>query len=261
MSKITKIIKKKVFGKKAFQSFFRRLFFVSMEGMNIGTGGGDIHRNGDSFTIGVTLLPLVGNNPVVFDVGAQGGEYTEEVLRVTQGKVRVYAFEPCLRDYELLKKEFDAIKEVALFQSALGDSNCEATLYYPENMHGLSSFYKHDGRFKSSEKVKIETIDSFCQNNDIKMITLLKLDTEGSELACLRGAKNMLPSIQNIHFEMGMASRASRTYFKDFFEFLSDYKIYRVLMDGLYEITSAETITELLFTTNYLAIRKEGGKN
>ena len=66
----------------------------------------------------------------------------------------------------------------------------------------------------------------------------------------------MLPNIKYIQFEFSISSRDSRTYFRDIFNFLSDYTIYRILKDGLFEIKSPEKITELLFTTNYLAVRK-----
>ena len=116
-------------------------------------------------------------------------------------------------------------------------------------------FRSHDG-FDESEEVKIQTIDDFCKLNNLKEITLLKLDVEGSELACLKGAEQMLPNIKYIQFEFSTASRDARVYFRDIFNFLSDYKIYRILKDGLCEITDPEKITELLFTTNYLAEKR-----
>ncbi len=234
------------------QAFFRRLFDISIEGMNIGTGGSSPHKNGELFTAKYALSKEL--TPIIFDVGAQGGDYIKEIFYFTKGKAKIYAFEPCLRDYKILEKELG--EKVTIVKSALGDTEGETTLYYPHNGSGLSSLFKpHDG-FNESEKVKIQTIDSFCTLNGIKNITLLKLDVEGNELACLRGAEQMLLNIKYIQFEFSVSSRDSRTYFRDIFNFLSDYKIYRVLKDGLYEIKNSEKITELLFTTNYLAERK-----
>lgn len=250
---MNKLIKKIFFGKKAFQPFFRRLFDISIEGMNIGTGGRNFYKNGELFAARYTLSKESAP-PVVFDVGAQGGDFMKEIFNLTNGKAKIYAFEPSSRDYQILEQEFSG--KATVVKSALGDIDGETTLYYPDDVRGLGTLYKaHDG-FNKSEKVKIQTIDSFCKLNGIKNITFLKLDVEGNELACLKGAKQMLPNIKYIQFEFSALSRDSRIYFKDIFDLLFDYKIYRILKDGLYEIKSPEKITELLFTTNYLAERK-----
>lgn len=250
-----KLIKKMFFGKKAFQSIFRRLFDISIEGMNIGNGGHHFDKNGELFALKYVLSNET--TPVIFDVGAQGGDYIKEILNLTKDRARVYAFEPSSRDYKILEKSLSISNRATVIKSALGDVEGDVTLYYSsDGVTGLSTLYKAHKGFDRSEKVKIQTIDKFCKLNDIKNITFLKLDVEGSELACFRGAKQMLPNIKYIQFEFSASSRDSRTYFKDIFNFLSDYTIYRLLRDGLYEIKSPEKITELLFTTNYLAERK-----
>jgi FkbM family methyltransferase len=221
--------------------------------LNIGTGGGEGDQNGESRAIKRMLEGS--DKPVVFDVGAQGGGYSEEVLAVTQGSAIIYAFEPRKKDFEILQKTLG--KKVTLVQSALGGADGEVELFYPADTSGLSSLHKSSDEFSNSEKVKIQTIDGFCKANGVKNITLLKLDVEGHELACLHGAKMMLPHIQCIQFEFGIRSRDARVYFKDIFDFLVDYKIYRILKDGLEEIGIPDKMAEMLFTTNYLAARKD----
>jgi FkbM family methyltransferase len=249
---INRLVKDIFFGKKAFQPLFRKLFFISLEGLNIGTGGGNLRFSGEQCAIRHALKNV--ERPVVFDVGAQGGEYFSEVLDMTAGKAEIHAFEPNSKDFTTLKGTFG--NKVTIINSALGEANGEANLYFPEGISGLSSFHGGDKRFTKSEKVKIETIDSYCHINKIGKIDLLKLDVEGHEFACLKGANKMLPNIRFIQFEMGIASRDARLYFKDIFELLSDYKISRILKDGLEEVKSSDKISELLFTTNYLAERK-----
>lgn len=250
---MNKLIKKVFFGKKILQPLFRRLFDISIEGMNIGTGGRHPSENGEFFASRYALSAE--RTPIIFDVGAQGGDYIEGVLNFTNGNADIYAFEPCLKDYEILKKSFES--RVTVLKIALGDTDGEATLYRPNNVSGLSTLHKPTEGFSGFEKVQIQTIDNFCETNNIKNITLLKLDVEGNELACLKGAAQMLQNIKYIQFEISTSSRDSRTYFRDIFNFLSDYKIYRILKDGLSEVASPEKITELLFTTNYLAERKK----
>lgn len=246
------MIKDLFFGKKYFQKIFRRLFDISIEGMNIGTGGRNLAKNGELLILKHILSKE--QRPIIFDVGAQGGEYIAKALGL-MNKGHIYAFEPCLRDYQKLNEVFR--EKAILVKSALGATQGEAILYYPEHKNGLGSLHKPHRGFNQSEIIEIDTVDNFCVQNNIPKITLLKLDVEGNELNCLRGAIHMIPYISYIQFEFSSASRDSRTYFKDIFEFLSSYKIYRILKDGLYEIKSPEKITELLFTTNYLAVRKE----
>jgi FkbM family methyltransferase len=254
MSIINGALKRIFFGKKAFQPFFNRLLVLSLEGLNVGSGGGDLLQNGEAFAIEYCLKEAT--NPIVFDVGAQGGGYTKEILRVSRGKANVHSFEPAKKPYEELVTQFG--QKATIVKFALGEQAGEAILFSPKNGDGLSSLYQHDDRFTLTEKVPVTTIDTYCSSNKISRITLLKLDVEGHELACLRGARLMLAHIDHIQFEMSIASRDARTYFKDMFEFLSDYTIYRILKDGLVEIKKPDKIAELLFTTNYLAVRKDG---
>ncbi len=250
---IKKIFKKQFFGKKRYQPFFRRLFDISLEGLNIGMSGRDVYESGEQCAIDFALKNE--SDSIVFDVGAQGGTYSKEIIRYTGGQAIIYAFEPCKRDYDILKKLL-ANSGVRLHNKALGDRNGKATLHYPRETRGLSSLLKTDGDFVLSEKVEVEMIDSFCSKNGIKYISLLKIDTEGYELACLKGSEKTLPFIKNIQFEMSLGSRDARVYFKDIFEYLKDYKIYRILQDGLEEIKSPDRLSEMLFTTNYLASRR-----
>ena len=249
---IKKAFKKLFFGRKAYQSFFRKLFFVSLEGMNIGTGGRGLKETGEIFTVHYVLANCV--EPVVFDIGAQGGHYLAEVISATNGKGRIYAFEPCLRDFEPLVKEFG--KRATLINKALGDYDGVGKLYYPEKVRGVSSLYPGTQKLVKSEDVTVQTIDSFCLEQNIKQITFLKLDVEGNGLACLKGAKTMLPNIKSIQFEMSVSNRDSKTYFRDIFDTLHEYNVYRILKDGLFQINGPDKMNEILYTTNFLAVRK-----
>lgn len=63
--------------------------------------------------------------------------------------------------------------------------------------------------------------------------------------------------IDAIQFEFGGCNIDSRTFFQDFFYLLKDnYKIYRVLKDGLLEMPIYKETYEIFITINYLAIKK-----
>jgi len=62
------------------------------------------------------------------------------------------------------------------------------------NAWGLSTIGSSPLRFETAIEREIECIDldSFVTANDIKKVDFMKLDTEGSELHILRGAKQMI---------------------------------------------------------------------
>ena len=52
----------------------------------------------------------------------------------------------------------------------------------------------------NSFDVNTDTIDNYCKDNDIDCIDILKIDTEGSEIEVLEGAKNMLNKIERLYY-------------------------------------------------------------
>lgn len=82
---------------------------------------------------------------------------------------------------------------------ALSKARGKSTLYYDKAGSGLASLTKRDlshinRSFESSEDVLVETLDAYCEKNNIAFIDLLKIDVEGHELDVLSGAINMLQS-------------------------------------------------------------------
>jgi len=164
-----------------------------------------------------------------------------------------------------LKSNLSGYENVKIYNLGLGNNNETAILYHNENELGLSSVFNRrldhfDSKLENKEEVKLERIDSFCQNNNINHIDLLKLDVEGNELNILKGAENLIKSksIDFIQFEFGPCDIDSRTFFQDFFYLLTPrYKIYRLLKNGLVLIDKYETTLESFLTTNFLAVLKK----
>lgn len=89
-------------------------------------------------------------------------------------------------------------------------------------------------------------------------IDLFKMDIEGHEYSLLNSiAPSDLININAIQFEFGGANIDSRTYFRDFWNLLSDYfTIYRMTKFGLAKIARYREIDETLMTTNYLCVKR-----
>jgi FkbM family methyltransferase len=250
-------------GKKIFQPVFERMFRISLRGMNYGLGG-IISTSGEINlikTIHSKLNNLGVDNKIIFDIGANDGQYTNILTREFSNEDEVHCFEPSKFSFKALHKRFNLLNNVKLVNQGLGSSIEQRTLFYDLEGSGWASvFERKDTGFNhhlsNSEEISIITLDEYCKKNNIKNIHFLKADVEGFELEIFKGAKEILPNIDFIQFEFSFANFNSKTYLFDFFEILSDFKIYRVLKDGIHEI-QYDPRYEVLMTSNYLAVNNK----
>lgn len=189
---------------------------------------------------------FINANQVVFDVGANTGDWTQEVLN--QGHdVEIHLFEPIPNVYQkLLRNLADKMPsgKIIPFNLALGHKEEVKTFYYYEDLSVLSTFYRRvevekQGNFNppKSFPVVTTTIDIYCQQQEIKRINFLKIDVEGGELDVLYGAKHFLETgrIDYLQFEYGGTYLDSQRTLKEAFEYLQKfrYSIFKILPSGL----------------------------
>ncbi|MDH4227404.1 MAG: FkbM family methyltransferase [Deltaproteobacteria bacterium] len=250
------------FGKSRWQRTFEYLYRISLKGMNIGLGP----SLADSGEVGVirrvAAKVTAPGGAVLFDVGANEGEYSRLLVSHFPGDSRIYAFEPSKRTFERLTAAVKDLPTVTCHNAGLGSIKGTLTLHY--NIDGSDQASVHGKRSgqagEVSETVTITTIDAFCRDNGIKKIDFMKIDVEGHELEVLKGAASMLEAnaIDYIQFEFGKPNIESRTFFRDFYDMLSPrYEIYRVLKDGVRRIDRYRELHEVfVVVTNFLAVRK-----
>jgi FkbM family methyltransferase len=259
MEKLLETIFGPVLGKKAFQVFFRMLHKLALKGMNFG-GGADYKQSGELWVFEYLKKKINRQAGVLFDVGANIGGYTLAASSVLQGW-KIYAFEPAPQTFPRLQQATKELSDISLHNLGLSSQTGEASLNFGEDVTGLASLYDRDVLKNANAgkvPIKLDTIDNFCSQNNIDRINFLKLDVEGHELEALKGAKNMLDerSIDFIQFEFGGTDIDARVFLKDFFDLLENYRIARVLKDGL-EFIKYEETEEIFTTTNYLAELKQ----
>lgn len=132
---------------------------------------------------------------VVMDLGAQTGSFS--LLSKYFPNSQWYAFEPIAEAAHALKENLmlNGIGNVSVHQLAVCDFSGRTTLKMPAmNEWGLATIGSNVLRFTTTIEREIECIelDSFIDDRQIKKVHFMKLDTEGSELYILRGAKKMI---------------------------------------------------------------------
>jgi FkbM family methyltransferase len=202
----------------------------------------------------------------VFDVGANVGNYSTEIKNACPNAT-IYAFEPHPKSFSKLSALFSHAKHEKdkALNVGLGRRKEIAKLFdYQDYMEGggseHASLYSEvfQGFQSSACEVNIITIDSFCAENNIAQIELLKMDTEGNEFAILEGAKRMLSGrrIKTIHFEFGDRNIYSRVFMRDFFKILPNYELYRMLPSGLLKLDYDPFFCEIFGYQNIAAFLK-----
>lgn len=158
---------------------------------------------------------------VVFDVGANVGNWTKKVLESIPD-AQIHAFEPVPNTFELLETNTRHIQRIKRNRLGLSSESGQLSFNYYPNSSYLSSAFKHDlGKGGEQLEVDVITGDEYCKINEINEIDLLKIDTEGFESKVLMGFKTMFAEqrINLVQFEYGPMAIDSKFLLADFYEF------------------------------------------
>lgn len=232
----------------------------------MGVGLGDaMSVSGEAMTIarcGARLASRYGGDTLnIFDVGANIGDFLAVCRDILGDERRQYfCFEPSTVAFASLKTRVADMPDVRVVNAALADKPGEMPLFSDAPGSGLGSLSQrrldHMGiEMIARETVKVLTLDAVADDLGLDRIHFLKLDVEGFELQCLRGAERLIAErrVDYIQFEFGGTNIDTRTYFQDFWYLLKDYSISRILRDGLVRVEQYLEIEEMFQTQNYLA--------
>lgn len=176
------------------------------------------------------------NVKVVFDVGANEGQTAEHYARAFPS-AQIYSFEPVAATYQSLVERVSKWPRVRTFQLAFADRNRTARIQLA-SVSGWNSLRNELSDNCSStphELVEIRTLDSFCAEQKISHIDLLKTDTEGFDLEVLKGAEVMLRA-QQIQFILAEVTfHPENTYHTSFFRFAEYLQGLKYHFVGLYD--------------------------
>jgi len=163
-----------------------------------------------------SYLPL---NPIIVEAGAFIGSDTRSMLKKIPD-AKIHAFEPVPQLYKQLQAVQKTFPSIAIYPLALSDTIGSAIFYVgerrdrPGTPSQTGSLLKpgsqgHNTRmhFPHTIQVNTTTLDAWAQEHNINQVDFLWLDAQGYELAIIKGAPRLLPSVKAILTEVAFVER------------------------------------------------------
>jgi len=256
-----------LFARNIFRKFNTFLYHISLRGLGVLNYQNE-YLVGEKVWLKNYLKDK--ENPIILDIGANIGNYSKNIL-LTNTNSLIFAFEPHPITYKKLLSNITS-NNFKAFNFGVGNQNGLLELWDYDTNDGSqhASLYKdviqglHKGN-PISHSVEIIVLDEFLKSQKIKEIDLLKIDTEGNEFNVLLGCKEFLRNnkIKAIHFEFNEMNIISKVSFKDFWDYLKEYDLYRILPGGnLLKIKNYSPIScEMYAFQNIIAILKNENTN
>lgn len=195
-------------------------------------------------------MPLFNKKPVIFDIGAHKGAYTDFVLEQIPD-ADCYLFEPNKQLFEGLRNRF-----YNSFCLAVSDQPGEREFYVcPQKNDELSSLYKRtifDQTGYEIIKMKCTSIDSFSSDRGVFVIDYVKIDVEGAEKDVIAGAGSMMynKKIKFLQFEYGSTYLDADIQFSDIVKYASvlGYNTYELINGKFKQVTTGNFINDYRYS-------------
>ena len=198
------------------QRILRRLFKSAQGTVTVDDFDGDLkidlrlseHMQSRIFWVGyysreivMVMNRILGKGMVFVDVGANIGEVTMVASKRVGADGLVLAFEPVARNLSELNKNIsnNSLGNVRIISSGLSDRDGVAHIFHScgqgedrEEHLGLNSLYAGTGDGVPIQSIPLTTLDKFLEECPQERIDFIKIDIEGAELPCLKGAEQTL---------------------------------------------------------------------
>jgi FkbM family methyltransferase len=138
---------------------------------------------------------LLSPGMVVFDIGANIGQYSLVASERVGKTGKVHGFEPDPTTFAWLDRniKLNQSSNVALNQVALFSESGKKTLYLANARDTGSNSFAIPWTFSGRTcEVTCSTVNDYLRKEKITHVDVLKIDVEGSELAILRGASALM---------------------------------------------------------------------
>ena len=202
----------------------------------------DIAANGEAYVQACVAAAVpIDTTLVAVDIGANRGAWSLSLLQALSAErrrrrnVRLDAFEPVPTTVERLRTALarDELGKTAHIHClAMSDQAGDASIAVMSDTGGTNTLHPDDARIAPPggwAQVATTTLAQFCTEHGIDHVHLAKSDTEGHDLAVLRGARALLQDgrIDVFQFEYNHRWVFSRSYLKDVFD-LTDGLAYKI---------------------------------
>ena len=187
-----------------------------------------------------------------FDIGGHKGESIIFFNKYLQLR-NVYSFEPSKKNFHILSNKIEKIKKknkdiiFRLENSAVGNETKNVNYNYLsesssstlKNLNENSKYFKRKEKFFGKIKTEVQDIKQICffeyiNNNNVKKIDFLKIDTEGYEFEVVKGLKKFISNVKVILFEHHYDDMLVKGYkYSDISKYLKFYgfkKIFKARM-------------------------------
>ena len=167
-------------------------------------------------------IGIKGENRVIFDVGAHGGESAKFFSKIFPG-AKIYSFEPIPKMAKTIKRL--KIRNNIVEQCALSNFDGSQDFYIQDISH-LSSLHKVNRNSKDSlgynrketqnmASVNVIRGDTYMKENNLSELDLLKIDVQANEAQALEGFSDTINDVKVVFVEVS---------FYDFYENKSSIK-------------------------------------
>ena len=202
----------------------------------------------------LTLLKLGWSPSYVVDVGAYEGQWTS-MIRTIFPDARVLMIEPQEHKREVLAAACAKLGPGVSYENALLGASDGACVPFVEMETGSSVFEETSPYERNVVNKTLRTLDNvLLAQSPFQRPDCLKLDTQGYELEVLRGASEILPSVQAILLETSLvATNAGCPLIGEVMAFLDAQHF--ALFDFCSQIRRKDGV---LWQTDLLFIRRDG---
>jgi FkbM family methyltransferase len=228
----------------------------------------DMTRNGETNLQRWVLAAQAGGRDVhVIDAGANVGRWSASMLDAARrngrsGNLCLHCFEPASWTFARLSAALGDNGRVSLQQAALSDRSGMSALNVFGDGAGRNSLHRSLGSAAAAtEEITVITLDEYADRSGLSEIALLKVDTEGHDLAVLRGARKLITDrrIAVIQFEYNWRWIEARSYLSDAFSLLgpAGYRLGKLTPRGIETYPGWDPDLETFVEGNYVAALPE----
>jgi FkbM family methyltransferase len=200
------------------------------------------------------------NDPVtVFDVGANTGIYTRLAQKTFHNSV-IHCFEIVPDTRVTLEANLLGSNNIIINNYGLSNTNTSLLIGYNDKNDTQAREVSSLSTPRHTIDGQVRTGDSYVSKQNIKFIDLLKIDTEGHEIAILEGFKQALDGnkIRVIQFEYGTTWIAPKRFIQEAYAILepTGFQIGRLYPNGVFFKPYNRLEDEHFRMGNYIAIHQ-----